>query len=414
SAGKNVFDYQTQALFASAVELDTGSKEYSTMLTNSLEGQRGSATFSTSGSRNAYAYSPVYVDNKLFGSLHTTTPQTLDANIAVLVQQQKNVSTLMIIVVGAAAAGIATTVLTWNSRLDTTVREKTQQLNESKKHLEASNKQLARTTEDLRLALAELAENNKKLRAANEQLLQHDKMQQEFIRVAAHELRTPVQPLLGVADILTSQFEELSNDRDKIEVSRAEIEMIVRNATRLERLSSDILQVSRIESQSLKLDRETFDLNAKIRGVVKDMRSFIPIGKQLKIFFEPFSMPLVVNADKVKIFEILSNILRNAIKFTEEGAIIVSSDKSADNQYAVVTVKDTGTGIDSEILPRLFKKFVVGHCNQYDTRTGSGLGLYISKGIVEAHGGKIWAENNLNGCGATFHFTIPLATTIVS
>jgi signal transduction histidine kinase len=394
--GKNVFDGNTQSLFASAFELDKDAVDYGEILEKSLGGQHGSMTLPMSGLENSYAYSPVYIGDRLFGSLHVTTPQTLDTNVALLVQQQKNVSMLMILIVGAAAIGIAAAVLMWNKRLDAVVVERTKQL-------EASNKELSRTMDDLRMALSELAENNRKLLAANEQLQRHDKMQQEFINVAAHELRTPVQPLLGIADILSSQFK---GDKDSINVSKPEIEMIIRNAKRLERLSSDILQVSRIESQSLKLNKETFDLNDKIRDVVADARSFMPDHKKVQIIFEPAAEPLLVNADKIKIFEVVSNILRNAIKFTDEGTITVLFERRTDG-YAVVSIKDTGVGIDPAIYPRLFTKFTTGQDKQYDSRSGSGLGLFIARNIIEAHGGRIWAENNKDE-GATFSFTLPL------
>jgi two-component system sensor histidine kinase VicK len=274
--------------------------------------------------------------------------------------------------------------------------------------LEETNKELSDNTEELKMAFESLADMNRRILKANEDLKVHDKMQSEFIKIAAHELRTPVQPLIGVADMLYSEFE--GAEQERLEVSKSDIEIIMRNAKRLEQLSSDILDVSRIEAQSLKLYRETFDLNAKIKDVVSDMRSFMLNNSKLEIFFLPSSSaPLFIDGDKAKIFQVISNILKNAIKFTEEGTITISTRKSEDSHYAIVSVTDTGTGIDLQMLPRLFTKFVVAQGdNQYDTRTGSGLGLFISKSVVEAHGGKIWAENNKYGRGATFSFTLPL------
>jgi signal transduction histidine kinase len=232
--------------------------------------------------------------------------------------------------------------------------------------------------------------------------------------MAAHELRTPVQPLLGMTDILMSQFEEdqqeeeerggKKNKKKAIVVTKEEIEMIARNVKRLERLTSDILDVSRIESNALKLNVEVIDLNEKIRMVVNDEISAIPQGKELEIIFDQReSAPLVVKGDKSRLFEVLTNLIGNAIKFTDSGGTItVTVEKSGAENEALVSIKDTGNGIDREILPRLFTKFASKSDN------GTGLGLYLSKGIIEAHGGRIWAENNTDGKGATFTFTLPL------
>jgi two-component system sensor histidine kinase VicK len=246
-----------------------------------------------------------------------------------------------------------------------------------------------------------------------------EKMEKEFVNMAAHELRTPVQPLLGMTDILMSQFEEdqqqqqeeeagkkktQNNKKKEITVTKEEIEMIARNVKRLERLTSDILDVSRIEGNALKLNVEVIDLNEKIRIVVNDEISAIPQGKELKIIFDQReSAPLFVKGDKSRLFEVLSNLIGNAIKFTDSGGTItVTAEKTAAKNEAIVSIKDTGKGIDMEILPRLFSKFAS------KSDKGTGLGLFLSKGIIQAHGGKIWAENNKDGIGATFRFTLPL------
>jgi two-component system sensor histidine kinase VicK len=243
-----------------------------------------------------------------------------------------------------------------------------------------------------------------------------EKMEKEFINMAAHEIRTPMQPLLGMTDILMSQFEEEEEEEEEqqqergkknkkeIAVTKEEIEMIARNAKRLERLTSDILEASRIESNTLKLNEKLIDLNENIRIVVNDEKSAIPRGMELKIIFDQReSAPLFVKGDKSRLFEVLTNLIGNAIKFTDSGGTItVTVEKSAAKNEALVSIKDTGKGIDSEILPRLFTKFAS------KSDKGTGLGLYLSKGIIEAHGGRIWGENNTEGKGATFRFTLPL------
>jgi signal transduction histidine kinase len=243
----------------------------------------------------------------------------------------------------------------------------------------------------------ELNESNSQLTKANEQLKVHDRLQREFVNIAAHELRTPIQPLIGAAELMESQFSE----KDKIEVTRPEIEMILRNAKRLERLSSDILEISRIESGALKLNKENFSLAYIIAEAVKDAKAqsnFNP--DKLTITYYPDD--IFVYADKEKITQVMTNLLTNAIKFTNQGTILVSTQKASDGTTLLLEVKDTGSGIDEEILPKLFEKFVT------KSEKGTGIGLYISKKIVEAHGGTIFRGNNPDGIGATFKFTLPL------
>jgi signal transduction histidine kinase len=192
---------------------------------------------------------------------------------------------------------------------------------------------------------------------------------------------------------------------------------ISRNSLRLQRLSNDILDVAKIESRSLKLNKEIFDLNQVISNIIEDHKSIIlKENNKVKLLFYPSKEILLVEADKERIVGVISNLLSNAIKFSKEGKIFVSTEMKDNNNnnnnnfHALVTVKDTGEGIDPEILPKIFSKFIT------KSFEGLGLGLYISKNIVEAHGGKIRAENNnKNGNhGATFYFTLPLINNIKS
>ena len=232
------------------------------------------------------------------------------------------------------------------------------------------------------------------LKAAKEKLEFQDRMQREFINIAAHELRTPIQPILGMADLIESSFAE----GKEINIRKEDIALIIRNAKRLERLSSDILEVARIEGGNLQLNKEQFNMRDLIMAAVKDVdqtehSNNVRLDCQLADIF--------VEGDRDKILQVISNFLGNAAKFTKDGVISIHSQKEGDS--AVVTVKDTGTGIDAEIMPRLFTKFAT------KSDKGTGLGLYISKKIIEAHGGKIAAENNKEGRGATFRFTLPLS-----
>jgi two-component system, OmpR family, sensor histidine kinase VicK len=227
-----------------------------------------------------------------------------------------------------------------------------------------------------------------------EQLKVNDKMQMEFINVAAHELRTPIQPILGLSEVLL-------NKDGNIEQYHELLNVISRNAKRLQKLTENILDVSRIESQTLNLHKERVNINEKLRNVVKDIEGQIH-NPRLKIAFLGSKDPLYVKADKTRLYQVIANLLGNAIKFTKEGSISVSVDVNDNNNELIISVKDTGEGIHSDILPRLFTKFATR------SEVGTGLGLFISKSIVEAHGGKMWAKNNSDGKGATFHFTLPL------
>lgn len=227
-------------------------------------------------------------------------------------------------------------------------------------------------------------------------------MQKEFINTAAHELRTPVQPILGMAELIELSFE---GGKGKIEISKDDIEIILRNAKRLERLSSDVLETARIESRSLRLNKERFSLKEVISSSIRDTENQI-VDRDITIWYNP-KKDIVVYADKGRISEVISNILDNAIKFTHKGNITISAEvknnnNNNKNNEVIVLIRDEGTGIDDEIASRLFTKFAT------KSEKGTGLGLYISKSIVEAHGGKIWAKNNEEDKGATFGFSLPL------
>jgi two-component system, OmpR family, sensor histidine kinase VicK len=249
-------------------------------------------------------------------------------------------------------------------------------------------------------------------RTANEQFKLSDKMQREFINIAAHELRTPAQSVLGYAELMR---ENALDKQAKIGESIEEIEAIYRNAVRLQKLTNDILDVSRIESQTLNLDKEVFDLNELMQRIVKDYKSYLRrhsnsisnTKSPVQLFGYTGDCELIIEADRDRINQSISNLINNAIKFTSQkgGIISIKTEKRNDkgeNQEVIIDVKDTGEGIHPEIIPRLFTKFASM------SNSGTGLGLYISKSIVEAHGGRIWAENNSDGKGATFSFSLPI------
>ncbi|HEU0144826.1 MAG TPA: HAMP domain-containing sensor histidine kinase, partial [Nitrososphaera sp.] len=276
---------------------------------------------------------------------------------------------------------------------------------------------------------------NEKLYEVNKKLQQTDKVQREFINIAAHELRTPIVPILNLSELLYSKIIELQQEGKQEEKEMLEMsEIILRNANRLHQLTEDILDVTRIESNTLKLRKERLNLNDVIVDAVQDCRRQIA-NSNVNVMCEPAnndssSITLLVEADRRRLTQVVSNLLNNAIKFTQEGTVSVTisiikrkEDTDRDGKVkaaeeVLIAVKDTGTGIDSELMPRLFTKFAT------KSYQGTGLGLFISKSIVEAHGGKMWAENNNssnnNGDdnndgsnnrkhkGATFYFTMPV------
>jgi two-component system, OmpR family, sensor histidine kinase VicK len=238
-----------------------------------------------------------------------------------------------------------------------------------------------------------------------EQLKIHDKMQKEFIDIAAHELRTPIQPILSLSGVLRST----TKDTSQYEL----LDAIIRNAKRLRQLTEDVLDVARIESKLLTLRKNHFDLKKLILNTIADYTTqIIKEGKDNKVKMELATKEgedYNVYGDRERITQVISNLLNNAIKFSEEGTIIVKIEKSKNNKdnnkegvVVVVSIQDTGKGIDPTIRDNLFEKFTT------KSEKGMGLGLYLSRKIIEADGGEIWGSNNTNGKGATFGFSLPL------
>jgi len=249
------------------------------------------------------------------------------------------------------------------------------------------------------------AELYDQLKEAHEQLQIHDKMQKEFINIAAHELRTPIQPILGLTQVISSK---LSDRKEEAEL----LNVISRNAKRLHQLTENILDITKIESNSLQLNKERFNLHELILDAILDCKSQLKGYDDVKVQFLPKGDDFFIQADKTRIGQVISNLLNNAVKFTKERtpqaniSVTLEEHKDDDNnkKEVVVTIKDTGVGIAPEIMPRLFTKFAT------KSEKGTGLGLFISKSIIEVHGGKIWAENNKEGKGAIFEFTLPIVS----
>lgn len=232
----------------------------------------------------------------------------------------------------------------------------------------------------------------------------HDRLQNEFISFAAHELRTPIQPILALSQHLLSQEFVLDAKQRK-----EYLEIIVRNAIRLQQLTEDILDITKIERSSLQLKLEQINFNEIVVSAIQDANGSLDNNSKVKIncHFSEAETNLV-KGDRQRLSQVMTNLLNNSIKYTSEGKIEVFIEHSkegfqANDQFMIIRVRDTGVGIDPQMMDKLFSKFGT------KSETGTGLGLFISKGIVEAHGGGIWAENNVDGTGACFAFKLPLS-----
>jgi signal transduction histidine kinase len=293
---------------------------------------------------------------------------------------------------------------------------------------------------DINRRLVELSEEltniNKEIIISNENIIEKYEKQKDFINIAAHELRSPCQAIIGHIELLNL---EPAN-------SKKYLDLIAKNAERLSLLISNILDASRIDHNTLKVEKEKFSLVELIEQIIDDLNSRITKDSNQdtqKIIFENIqtdiqktngtnnkNIDIIVYADKVRITQVIFNLLDNAIRFSKGNNIIVALRKIMPVQYednknisgieskkrihlqeqeqpdqreVIVEVKDRGRGIDSKVLDNLFSKFTAD-----STTGGTGLGLYISKNIIEAHGGRIWAENNKDQKGATLSFSLPL------
>jgi signal transduction histidine kinase len=262
-----------------------------------------------------------------------------------------------------------------------------------------------------------LKKANSLIRENLKKLQENEKLKDDFINIAAHELRTPIQPILGLSDLINRTLQNNTSEIDKSEL-KDDIKVIYRNAKKLQKLTNDILDVSRIDSHKLNLDVSNFDFVDLIENTIQDV-TINAEKKEENISIDcnfdnetklndVLEQSILVEGDKARISQVLLNLLNNATKFTKEGKIIITVLMKKDRKEVVVSISDKGNGIDSEVMNHLFEKFIS------KSDSGTGLGLYISKNIVEAHGGKIWASNNLNGIGSTFSFSIPVELKSVS
>lgn len=377
--GKNFFSKTVQSFITQNNILNNLTK-------NLLAGKPNVGVYDYGKTERINTGQPVLIQDTPTYFIQVVTPtKEIFAKTADTLFTERLKSYSLLTAVFASVAILTIFLLKWSNTLEKEVIKRTHELNRS-------NVKLA-------IMSQELKNSNLSLQKANNQLRQNDKLQKEFINMAAHELRTPIQPILGLTDVLLDK----TSDPHQSQL----LEVIMRNARRLQRLSGDILDVSKIESSSLKLSKTPMELNEVIQTVINDFEngSKLERNKNVKIFFQPKDS-IIVYVDKDRIFQVLSNLLNNALKFTKHGTVMINInlDDRENNKAVKVTIQDSGIGITQELMPNLFSKFVTSSYN------GTGLGLFISKGIIEAHGGRIWAENNSNGVGASFSFSLPITS----
>ena len=364
----NVFDKKFDSSIGRSVYDNNREKNIINVFRSAVLNPRvGSTDVILNGKDVTVSYSPVISNGIHYFTIVLILPHILASSLDDLVVQQRNFAILGMIIIISSAIGIFFVITYWNKGLRKVVYIQTKELQETTK-----------------------------------KLTYHDKLQKEFIDIAAHEFRTPIQSVLGYSEIIHANLKNFDQYFDKI----------IRNAKRLQKLTEDVLDVSRIEGKNLQLSKSYFDLNQTIKQVIEDHQKEA-LNKEVQIIFDfKKNIPATVYADEARLQQVIDNLLSNAINFTQNGTISITAYRAqvdingeideSDRESTVVEIKDTGTGINSEMLPRLFDKFATR------SMSGTGLGLYISKSIVDSHDGKIWAYNNKDGKGATFTFTLPI------
>jgi signal transduction histidine kinase len=376
--GKNFFSDTAQSLIFNSLPLKE-LENINKFVNDALNGKSGIYNLNSTSQTSTFLSRPISLEGDQFMTLLINKPYNLDAEVIYFLNLQRNFSIIAILIIVFVSSILGYFLFTWNKRLQTKVTNQTIKLNQ----------------------------NIEQLSEANKQLKVHDKLQKEFINITAHELRTPIQSIMGYAEMLKSFPEKTSTYVQPIE----------RNAQRLYKLIQDILDITKIESGNLALTKTQFDLQEKINNVIKDLttaKKIDGINQNVQFVFHP-NDSVKVFADKERIYQVISNLIRNAAKFTngKEAKIEIILEKIKKDKKELISVKirDNGTGIDPEILPRLFSKFTTK--SEFG---GTGLGLYISKKIIEAHDGTIRGYNNNNNPdgekkGATFEFILPLYKT---
>ena len=245
----------------------------------------------------------------------------------------------------------------------------------------------------------ELSNTNAKLESANEKLKELDKQKTEFVSIAAHQLRSPLTAIKGYSSMLL----EGSFGKVAIGKPRDAIQIIFESSNKLAGVIEDFLNITRIELGKMHYEMTTFDLAQMAQSVVNELKPNVE-RKGLSINFSSDPGPLNISGDTGKLSQVLSNVIDNAIKYTKTGGleIKVTRRQEGNKSFIRFSSKDTGIGLDQETIAKLFEKFIRADGAGQINVTGTGLGLYVAKQIVEGNGGKIWAESEGKGKGSTF------------
>jgi signal transduction histidine kinase len=292
--------------------------------------------------------------------------------------------------------------------------------------------ELDEKSSDLREAFEIMNKNNKKLKLANKELVNNNLQQKEFINTAAHELRTPTQAITGYIELIDELFKDLLDEKIEIalrdqgkektilQLSKYQ-QLVLKNATRLNDLINDLLDLAKIDllDSDLRLNKERIDLIEEIKDFKDNYqtpRKKSGIYNDIIIKYDDKLVSdnkVIVDIDRTRFSQILNNIVNNSFKFSNEnGKVTITIKESVNNKNTsgnnnnksvVISISDEGKGISQDMLPRLFERFVT------NSESGTGLGLYITKKLVEAHNGSIWGYNNSKGKGCTFEITLPIS-----
>lgn len=258
---------------------------------------------------------------------------------------------------------------------------------------------VGRTQDQMRRLEDIIAERTAQLRAANEELTRLDQHKTQFYSIINHEMRTPLTSVMGYCDLLRASGGLTDRQLGHVQVLKS-------NAQRLLDLVNNLLDISRIEAGRMTVSQEPADLSESIADALSVVQP-LAAQKRLDIRLDlPSDLP-PAHADKKRLSQVLINLLSNAIKYTPEGGqVTVRSALDQDGSMLLTSVADTGIGIPLDRLPRIFDRFSREESEQTRGTVGTGLGLTITKGLVEAHGGRIWVQSQ-EGAGSTFFFTLP-------
>lgn len=432
--GKNFFEEYTQNFTGQNEDLNN-------LMRNVMSGKSGFVVYNISelGERLTTGY-PIFISdsNRIIPTfmVFIVTPTTqIYSHIENLFFAERIETISLLVITTASIIILILFLMRWNKNLEKEISKRTNDLVNSNSALKDITKQLQSTNDSLEVS-------NKEVKETNEKLQQREKIQREFINIAAHELRTPVQAIMGFVEMALDDkyYKDIDSKYGGFIVS------IERNANRLKFLIENLLDVARIDNNKLELYKEKININDKIKNILSDYQNRVRNDSNIEFIFSTQYDPIMVNVDRIRIYEVITNLLNNAIKSikgdntsnvigkkkrliaisvklsysdriiqttinnTNKIEISESSTNKRKNsyRYVIVSISDSGTGIPADMFDKLFKKF-----NSFSEK-GVGLGLFISKGIVEAHGGQIYALNNDEGNGATFVFSLPISNYYIS